>query len=181
MSQWQTKSSKIVYENPWIIVHEDKVMMPDGKDGIYGYVEAKSDSVYIVPIDEQGNTYLIQQNRYTTKTKSWEIPAGATDDESYEQAAQRELLEETGLQAKHVQVLSEVQASASTTSFVGAVCIATKLDKVSDKLDEGEGILAVKKLPLQEAIDMIMRKEIVNSPSITALFMAKEYLKGQSK
>lgn len=176
MSMWQTKSSKIVYENPWIIVHEDEVVRPNGEDSVYGHVEARSNSVYIVPIDEQGNTYLIQQNRYTTKTKSWEVPAGATDGESYEQAARRELLEETGLQAGHIQILSEVQASASVTSFVGAVCIATKLEKVSDKLDEHEGILAVKKLPLQEAINMIMRKEIVNGPTIAALFMAKEYL-----
>ena len=176
MSEWQTKSSKVVYKNPWMIVHEDEVVMPNGKDGIYGYVEAASNSVYVVPIDDEGNTYLIQQKRYTTKQIRWEVPAGATDKEPYEKAAKRELLEETGLKAGHIAVLSETQAAANLTTFVGAVCLATQLTRVSDELDTSEGILAYRKLPLQEAIDMIMTGEIINGPSITSLFMGKEHL-----
>lgn len=178
MADWQTKSSRIVYENPWIVVHEDEVIMPNGKSGIYGYVEATSNSVYVVPVDSDGYTYLIQQKRYTTKRASWEVPAGKTDGEPYVQAAQRELLEETGWQAKHIEILSEVQAAASTTTFVGAVCVATGLTKITEQLDEGEGILAVKKVLLSDAIDMIMKKEIINGPSITALFMAKRFQEG---
>lgn len=181
MSSWQTKSSKVVYENPWIIVHEDKVVMPNGKDGLYGYIDATSDSVYIVPVDDQGHTYLIQQERYTTKKKLWEVPAGKTDGEPYELAAKRELLEETGLRAKEIKVLSEVQAAASTTTFKGAVCVATGLTQITEQLDASEGILAKKKILLQDAVAMIMRQEIINSPSITALLMTQEYLRNKDQ
>src|SRR6266542_5506246 len=97
---WQTKSSKIVYENPWMRVFEDQVIMPNGSDGMYGYVESKSDSVYVVPIDDEGYTYIVEQQRYTTKQLSWECVAGRNEGDDPETAAKRELLEETGIRAK---------------------------------------------------------------------------------
>lgn len=72
MASWQTKSSKIVYENPYIVVHEDQVVKPDGTDGIYGYMDSKSHSITVVPVDDEGNTWIVQQERYTLKRTTWE-------------------------------------------------------------------------------------------------------------
>lgn len=180
MNRWQTTSSKIVYENPWIKVHEDKTIAPDGKDGLYGWIESKSKSVFVVPIDADGNTYIINQERYTRKKIAWEGVAGRTDDESYEIAARRELLEETGIKAGKITVLSEIETANGLTTFTGGVCIAEDLQKTDSTIDESEGIYDVRKLPLTEVIDMIMRKEIVDTQTIAAMFMAVEYLKGKS-
>lgn len=70
---------------------------PDGKGGLYGWIESKSQSVFVVPVDDNGYTYIINQERYTRKKFSWEGVAGRTDGEPYDVAAKRELLEETGI------------------------------------------------------------------------------------
>ena len=59
-------------------------------------------AIGIVPIDHEGNTWLVGQYRYTLNAFSWEIPEGGCqlDKETPLSSAQRELLEETGLVAQ---------------------------------------------------------------------------------
>jgi 8-oxo-dGTP pyrophosphatase MutT (NUDIX family) len=180
VTRWQTTSSKVVYENPWIKVHEDTTITPDGKDGLYGWIESKSQSVFVVPIDDDGFTYIINQERYTRKKFSWEGIAGRTDGEPYDVAAKRELLEETGVRANKITVLTEIEIANGVTSFSGAICLARDLQETNEKIDAAEGISEVKKLPLTEVVNMIMRGEIVDSQTIAATFMAMEYLRGES-
>lgn len=179
MSDWQTKASKIVYDNPWLTVYEDQVVMPSGREGIYGYVESKSDSVYIVPVDDHGNTYIIKQEHYTTKQSSWQCAAGRINGDTIETAAKRELLEETGLQANTITILSNVRIAVGMTCFRGVLCLARHLTKVTNELDPDEGIV-VKKLPLTEVKDMIFAGEIINTESIAAFLMALTYLSEKS-
>ena len=73
---WKTISQSVVYENPWIKVQEDQVIRPDGLDGIYGVVNFKNKAVGVLPIDEEGFTYLVGQYRYPLGFYSWEIPEG---------------------------------------------------------------------------------------------------------
>lgn len=176
MSSWQTKSSKVVYENPFMIVHEDQVIKPNGKDGIYGYVESKSDSVYVVPVDEDGNTWLVQQERYTMGVSTLECVAGRTDGESVEVAAKRELLEETGLTAKTITPMSTVWVANGMSNFKSTFCLAQNITHISNELDKDDGITATRKVPLGSIPDMILRSEITCSQSIAAFLMALAYL-----
>lgn len=177
MNSWQTKSSKVVYKNPWLVVYEDQVVRPDGNDGIYGYISSnRGNSVYIVPVEPNGDTYIVGQERYVTKQISWEIPAGANDDQTYEEAAKRELLEETGLSTSSVTIINEFYAANGVADLKGAVCLATSLQKVTEQLDEVDGILGVRRLPLTEVRDMIMRGEINDGPTITAVLTVMAYL-----
>ena len=75
-SPWKTLSSQHIYENPWISVHEDKVINPRGGEGIYGRVCFKNKAIGIIPVDEDGNTWLVGQYRYALNEYSWEIPMG---------------------------------------------------------------------------------------------------------
>jgi 8-oxo-dGDP phosphatase len=179
MSSWQTKSSRIVYENPWMVVHEDQVVMPNGKDGLYGYVGSKSDSVYVIPVDDEGNTYVVQQERYPNKNITWECVAGRTDNEDPVTAAKRELLEETGVLATTLTELSSIEIANGISTFKGTIYLATGLEKVSDQLDEEDGIIAAKKLPLVDVKRMIMDGEITCVQSIAAFLMAINYLEEQ--
>lgn len=176
MAAWQTKSSKIVYENPWMTVHEDQVVRPDGNDGVYGFVESKCPGVYVVPIDDEGYTYLVQQHRYTLNELTWECVAGRTDGEDPEFAGRRELMEEAGLKAKDFTQLAITRPAAGMSRFLSYLFIATGITKISDTIDTDEGLTQIKRLPLNEAIDMIQRGEIQCSDSIAALYMARDYL-----
>lgn len=175
MSSWQTKSSKIVYENPWLIVHEDQVVMPDGREGMYGFVESKSAGVFVVPIDDDGNTYIIRQEHYTTREMAWQCVAGRTDGEAPEVAAKRELLEEAGVRANSIEILVNARTATGMTSFKSTICIARDLEADASRFDKGE-IADVKKVSLAEVKEMIFRGEINATESIATFLLAMAYL-----
>lgn len=176
MSEWQTLGSRIVYENPWIRVREDSVINPGGKEGVYGVIESKSESVYVVPLDNEGNTYIVNQFRYTLQKNMWECVAGHVDEDDIVTGAKRELLEETGVKATDIEILGEVYAADGIATSKSYVCIARGLDKITDQLDEMDGILGAKKLPLSEVCGMIVRGEITCATSIAAFLMVQASL-----
>ena len=94
---WQILSAKQIYDNKWINVTEYDVINPGGGKGIYGKVHFKNLAIGIVVLDENLNTFLVGQYRFTLSEYSWEIPegGGALDTDPLE-SAKRELLEETG-------------------------------------------------------------------------------------
>jgi len=173
---WTTKSSKVVYENPWLLVREDKIIHPNGKDGMYGVVESKSDAVFVVPIDSEGNVSIIQQEHYSTKELAWQCVAGRTDGEQPEIAAKRELLEEAGLDAGEIIVLSRAHTASGLTTFRSTICLARQLTPNADYIDEGEGIATVIAFSIPIIHKMILEGEISNTESIAALFLAFAYL-----
>lgn len=166
---WRVKTSNRVYDNRWISVFHQEVVTPGGTDGIYGLVHFKGVAVGVVPLDEDGNTWLVKQSRYTLNKHTWEIPeGGASSDEDPEDCAHRELEEEVGLKANKLSFLMELHTSNSVTDEVAYVYLAQDLYPGQQKLDASEDI-QVMKLPLQSAVDMAMRGEITDSISVAAL------------
>lgn len=75
MSDIQTLDSKVVYENKWLRLREDRIRRSSGHEGIYGVVE-KPDFAIILPI-EGDTVYMVEQYRYTIKQRQLELPQGA--------------------------------------------------------------------------------------------------------
>jgi 8-oxo-dGTP pyrophosphatase MutT (NUDIX family) len=170
-SGWEMLSNKTTYENPWIRVEHHEVLNPNGQPGIYGKVHFKNIAVSVVPIDEEGNTYLVGQERYTIGQYSWELPEGGCLIESGEsplEAAKRELLEETGLIAATWTCLGEVFLSNSVTDEKAVIFLAQHLQQKIAQPEETE-VLQLRKLPLQEAIDMAKKGEITDALSVISL------------
>jgi 8-oxo-dGTP pyrophosphatase MutT (NUDIX family) len=166
---WETKTSRVMYENPWLKIFHEEVVTPKGTDGIYGVVHFKNIAIGIVPIDDEGNTWLVKQSRYTLNQYTWEIPeGGCPQHEDPLAAAKRELEEECGLQAKEWQQLMTLHLSNSVTDEFCVVFVAKNLCVGQQELEATEDI-EVKKLPLTEAIDMVKRGEITDGISVAAL------------
>ncbi len=166
---WKTKSTNIVYENPWIKISHEEVITPKGSDGIYGVVHFKNTAIGIVPIDDEGNTWLVKQSRYTLNQYTWEIPeGGCPHGEEPINAAKRELEEEVGLQAHQWEQLMTMHLSNSVTDEFCVVFVARDLYSGTQQLESTEDI-EYKKLPLTEAIDMVKRGEITDGISVAAL------------
>jgi len=178
MSEWKTLTTQVVYENPYMRVHEDQVINPIGKQTIYGYIEPRGESVCVVPIDENGNTYLVRQFRYPLKLAVWECVAGSCDSQSAEDAAKRELLEETGLTAEQITIIGDIYLADNVSSFKNTICLARNLTQVTDQLDEADGILETKKISIADVTEQILSGAIQCGPSIAAFFMVKAYLEG---
>ncbi|MEZ4916633.1 MAG: NUDIX hydrolase [Chitinophagales bacterium] len=174
---WITKSNKEIYNNPWIKVVENQVINPSGNKGIYGVVHFKNIAVGIVPIDKDGFTYLVGQYRYTHNTYEWEIPmGGGLKNTSPLTSAKRELLEETGLKAKKWKIILESQVSNSVTDEISITYLATGLTQHAPIPEETEE-LAIKKLHINEAIEMALTGKIKDLISIASLLKIDYLLK----
>lgn len=170
---WQTLDIQLVYQNPWIQVTHRNVLNPAGKPGIYGVVHFQNIAIAIVPIDEEGNTWLVGQYRYTIDTYSWEIPeGGGAKDASPLESAKRELLEETGLTARTWLEAGTLHMSNSVTDEVGLIFIAKDLSEGVPAPEETED-LRIKKVPLEEAVQMVLNGQITDAFSIAALLKVK--------
>ncbi|MFT4969695.1 MAG: ADP-ribose pyrophosphatase [Chitinophagales bacterium] len=169
INPWKTKGSKVIYDNPWIKVVENEVTNPSGGKGIYGVVHYKNIAVAVIPIDEDGNTYLIGQYRYTLDSYEWEIPmGGGSKKDSNLDSAKRELLEETGIVAQHWENILETQVSNSVSDEVSITYLAWGLRFENATPEETED-LKMKKLPLSEAITLAVNGEIKDAISVASL------------
>ncbi len=180
MSDWKTLSTRIAYENPYTYIEESQVVNPGGQETVYGVLKSKADGVYIIPVDEDGNTYLTQQFRFPTQELSWECASGRVDEGDFLLAAKRELKEETGIIAENFTELGIINPANGVAAFNEKIFLAENPTVTDDELDPADGILARKKVPLDETIDMIMRGEIHCPQTIASVFMAREHLQRRS-
>jgi 8-oxo-dGTP pyrophosphatase MutT (NUDIX family) len=176
-SPWKKLSVKKVYETPWIRVEENDVIRPNGSQGMYGWIHFKNKAIGIIPVDDAMNTWLVGQHRFTLNEYSWEIPTGGVPmNEDSLTGAKRELKEETGLVAEEWKELLKIHTSNSVTDEFGYIYLATKLTQLATAWDETE-VLQIIKLPLCEAVSMVMDGEITDSLSIAGLLKAGKILR----
>jgi len=166
---WQFQSSKRVFDNPWLSLHEDKVINPGNGISHYGKIHFKNLAIGIIPLDEDNNTWLVGQYRYVPDCYSWEIPMGGGPlNIEPLLSAQRELKEETGLIAEDWQELMHLHTSNSVTDERGLVYVARKLTQGETDFEETEDLL-IEKLPLEEAIERVLNGEITDAISVAGL------------
>lgn len=177
---WVTKTQKTVYENPWIEISHREVRTPTGTDGIYGLVHFKNLAIGVVPLDEHLNTWLVGQYRYTLGQYSWEIPEGGCPigSEAPLETAKRELLEETGISAQRWTQILELHTSNSVTDEYGLAFIAQELSFGAAAPEETED-LEVRKLPFQEALELVHQGVITDALSMLALMKTDYYLRAR--
>lgn len=167
---WKTLKKKEIYDNAWIRVQEDEVIRPDGKPGTYTTVSYKNKAIGVLPIDEEGNTYLVGQYRYPLDLYSWEIPeGGCPQGEDPLAAAVRELKEETGLTASKYEVLGRSFLSNSVSDEEATYYLATGLTE-GEAEPEGTEDLALRKVPFGQALEMVASGEITDALSILAIY-----------
>ena len=169
-NRWKTLSAEEKYDNRWINVTEYKVINPAGGKGIYGKVHFKNKAVGIIPIDEEGNTWLVGQWRYPLNEWSWEIPEGGSPLEiNLLQSAQRELKEETGITANRWTQILRTHLSNSVSDEEGYVFLAEDLAQGERAAEETEADMEIKKLPFTEVLGMVMDGKITDSLSVMGI------------
>ena len=170
---WKTKSSKAIYENPWISLTEHQVLNPSGGDGIYGEIHFKNYAIGIIAIDENDDVFLVGQYRFPLKQYSWELPEGGGPlDGNPLDSAKRELLEETGLVAKEWQEVLRMHLSNSVSDELGILYLANNFEQFEAEPEETEQ-LEVKKIPFEEAYQMVINGEITDSLSVAGILRVK--------
>ena len=160
INPWKVKKGAVTYDNPWITVFHDEVTTPGGSDGIYGSVHFKNHAIGIVPVDDEGCTWLVGQYRYALKRWSWEIPEGGCPVGTNPlDTAKRELKEEAGLVAKQWRLINECDLSNCVSDEIGFIYLAEDIIIGEAKPDESEE-LELLHLPFSQAYAMVMNGEI---------------------
>ncbi len=166
----KTISTKVVYENKYFRVSEDRFIHPhDEEEGSYAYVE-KSTAVVVVALDEADRIFFVKQYRYTVDAESVELPIGKVEgNEPPLEGAKRELLEETGLSASSwnlLGVLWEVPGWSSSSAYV---YLARGLSRSSRRLEHTERDMTDTTISLAEVRGMIAAGEIRDCLTISSL------------
>ncbi|HZI59330.1 MAG TPA: NUDIX hydrolase [Pyrinomonadaceae bacterium] len=129
-------------------------------------------SAVILPVFDDGTVALVRQYRHPAVRYLLEAPAGSLDDgERPEDGAARELQEELGLTAGHLEKLSEFFVSPGFCEEKMWVFLATELTEGAQNPEEDE-VLEVVRLPIDEALEMISSSEIQDAKTIIALMLA---------
>ncbi len=166
---WTTLEAEVKYDNPWIRVVEHQVLTPKKAPGIYGTVHFKHLATGVIPIDAEGQTYLVGQYRFALGAYSWEIPeGGGTASETPLESVQRELLEETGLTAAGWQELLRLHLSNSVCDEAGICYVAWDLS-AGQSCPEDVEQLVIRRLPFREAVAMVWAGEITDAMSVAAI------------
>ena len=166
-------SGEQVFDGTLLKVRRDTVRLPDGSHGTREYIRHPG-AVAIVPIFDDGRVLLERQFRYPHGREFIEVPAGKLEpDEPHLATAKRELLEETGYEAKEWQRLGVIHTAIAYTDEAIELFIARKLSHVGKKLDQGE-FLETLTVGFNEAIAMIRDGRITDAKTVAALLLVKD-------
>ncbi|MBI4499230.1 MAG: NUDIX hydrolase [Chloroflexi bacterium] len=157
-----------IYEGRILNLRVDTAQFPDGRTTTREVVE-HSPSVVLVPLDDHGNVLLVRQYRLAVGHTLLELPAGGLNgQETPEVAADRELREETGYAAAHLERLGGYFASPGYCSEYLHLFLATGLHEAPLDADHDESIDVVR-APLREAVSLIERGEVQDAKSVAGL------------
>lgn len=178
MKKPQIVSQEVVYKSGLSEVIVAKVKLPSGKIVEWDYF-GNPDVVAVLPIDSQGNIYLVSEWRPAWKKDIVQIPAGHTPSKTKSgilKQVHNELREETGLDAKKITKLLSYAPSARMNYSVH-LFLAQDLFKSFKDPDEDE-LIKVIKIPFKKAYQKYVEKnELTTSSTIMALIAAKDVIK----
>jgi ADP-ribose pyrophosphatase len=141
---------------------------PDGTTRLREIV-AHAPGAAVVAVDADGQVLLVRQPRPAVGSHLLELPAGLVDPgEQPIEAARRELEEETGFTAEHLEPLVRFYASPGFSTELLHIFVASGLRETGGVPDEEEEIELVR-MPLQSAIEQVLTGEISDAKTVAGL------------
>ncbi|MCI6159000.1 MAG: NUDIX hydrolase [Selenomonadaceae bacterium] len=167
------KSEKI-FDGTLLHVRRDTALLPDGKQATREWIVHPGASA-VLPLLPNGEIILVRQYRYPVECVTLEIPAGKLDapDEDPLDCAKRELAEETGYHAAHIERMTTIATTVGFSNEKIHIYLAEGLTPGRQSLDPDEFIHVVR-VPLDEACAMVRDGRIIDAKSMVAILMAAQ-------
>ncbi|MBO5237574.1 MAG: NUDIX hydrolase [Lachnospiraceae bacterium] len=169
MAKYKKLGETLVYKSKLVELYEDHLELPDGRQVVYDLLK-HSGGAAVLPVDEEGRLVLIRQYRNSVDQEVYEIPAGLREPEDHtgEICARRELEEETGYHAEHLEFIAQAYGIIGFSNEKTDIYLAEHLVRCERHLDPDENI-EIYRFSLKEALEMIQRKEIIDAKTIIAI------------
>ncbi|MDZ7731649.1 MAG: NUDIX hydrolase [Natrialbaceae archaeon] len=168
--EWPVIESEAEYETGWYTGGHDLVEQPDGSRKRYYWAELAPAVVVVAPLEE--TILFVEQYRPTRQEVHLELPAGIVEpEESYTEAAIRELEEETGYRASSASLVQEYAVATGVLRHDRAVVFAEGLEAGTRQLDSNE-FLTIRPVPIADALDRA-REAPANDATLSALLLAR--------
>lgn len=168
--EWINLSETEVYGNQWFKVNLADVELPDGRH-LAHYVIRQRAVALTAAVNAAKQVLLLWRHRFITDTWGWELPAGVVDDgETVEEAAAREMLEETGWRAGRLHELMTVEPSNGLSDALHHIYWAEGAEYVGHPEDDFESGRR-EWVPLERVPDLIAKGEVRSANAVAALLL----------
>jgi len=165
-------SGETVFDGKIMHVRRDIVELSDGSEAFREVVD-HSGGVCVLALDDEGRVLTVRQFRYPFERVLQEIPAGKLErGEDPDEAAARELREETGAVAGRMERLGEIYPTPAYCGEIIRMYLARDLVFGENDLDEGE-FLDVERVPFDELVEKVLAGEIRDAKTVAAVLKAK--------
>ena len=166
-------SSTPIFDGKVLHVRLDEITLPNGKSAIREYCHHNG-AVCVIPITDEGEVICVRQYRYPVADVMLEIPAGKLDykEEDPREAALRELREETGATCKNLTFMGKYYSSPAILDECIYMYMAEGLEFGKTNPDDDEFLETVR-IPIDELVAKIMRGEVPDGKTQTAVMRAK--------
>lgn len=159
---------QLVAKGAIIDYYQDTMQIPNGSTAKWDFIMHKG-AAACVAVKKNGNLVMVRQYRNALERETIEIPAGGLNPgENMQDAALRELQEETGYVAGKVEFLISIRTTVAFCNERIDIYLAEELEEGEQKLDEDE-YLDIVEYPLGELLDMIDKGMIQDGKTVSAL------------
>ncbi|MFI6803821.1 NUDIX domain-containing protein [Streptomyces luteogriseus] len=169
---WTRTSTEVVHQGPFVALHRDSVLRPDGSVGTYEHVTV-DDAVRVVALDGQGQVVLVEDDFYLQQRRVLHLPGGGCGGQDPYSAALRELEEETGLVAGDLRPLGVIDPLPSTTAARTHLFLAADLRPGTVHRDDTEAGMTLQWWKMPDAVEAVRVGRITEAGSVSALLLAE--------
>lgn len=178
---WRTLGRNYLFSNPWCAFRVDEVELPNGANIEYGVLESGGFAA-VVPVKENGDVVFVRQWRQPIGDFTLELPSGGVDsDEDLREAAERELLEETGYRAEDLEHLVSVHTSTGRSTELCHLFRCRALRDSGGPRPEPTEFIEVVELPFEETLDLLRGGLITDSVTVMGLLLEKGFAAGDGQ
>lgn len=181
-TSWKRLGRRTVYSTPHLRVHEDTVELPNGQVlDDYSVIELK-DTVSVVATDDEGNVIILEEYRYALDKTMYNIPAGTITrgTEDPQEAAMRELLEETGYTSDDVSLIGTFYEYPTKNTHTITAFRARHAIKTQDVEHEASEQIAVTLMRPEEVKRLVFENKLNSAGMLASVVLGLPELFGKS-